>query len=244
MVLELPVYSPLTNSIEAKYAYFYNRTRHGLPIVNTWYPPPSNVEFREHLHQLALDINSLSPQVLRDLKATGVRFVVVDKRKIDDTKLRKSIYLHLIADSKVKSVFEIKADEEFGTKDFMEHFLYTEPTLLFKSDFFPENRKGGKYWRWSGRRGEIVLKNYSSYDKIIKFSTIFYSLAGSTLRIESDFFHDSLRMKTAEMKYRREISLKGKSSVKITITSDAQPHNVLDPQLIFYCMNYKVLTIE
>ncbi len=244
LVLELPMYSPVADAPESNYFYLYARTKHGFPLVNTSYPLPSNMEFRDALHNLANYLNCLSPQVVNELKSTGVRYVIVDKRKINDSVLRKSPDVSLIADTESKSVFQIKVDELFNTKDFLEHFIYSQPTFMFKGDFHKPERKDKSYWIWSGRRGEMILKNHSRYAKKVKFSAVFYSPVGSTLQIESALFKDIIKVKSPYTGYERVFSLKAKNSLQIIISSDAPPYKPSDPNLIFCMFEYKLKTLD
>lgn len=244
LLLELPMCSPVTNLTEDNYIYMYNRIKHGFPIVNTSYPLPSNVEFRRQLHRLAQYINSLSPQAVMDLKATGVRYVVAAKTKIDDANLRKSPHLELIADTECKSIFQMKDNETFNKKDFLEHFVYSEPTFSFHGDFHQRERNDKTYWVWSGKRGEVILKNHSKHAKRVLFSATFYANAGSTLEIESPLFHDIIKIKTPPIRYGNVFNIKAKTSLEMTITSDALPFRASDPNLIFCMYEYKVRSLD
>jgi len=126
LLLELPIYSPYHYAPECNYLYFYNRTKHGFPIVNWAVPVPAYFEFRERLHNLSEALNTLSPEALLGLKAAGVRYVVVNKSEIDDSILRIEKNAKLIADSTAKAIFEIETDPLSKRKGFLEYFIYPD----------------------------------------------------------------------------------------------------------------------
>lgn len=253
LLLELPMYSPITHLPDSpithlpgpNYSYMYNRTKHGFPIVNAPYSPPTNVEFRDQLHRLTKYINSLSPQVIMDLKSTGVRYVVVDKAKVDDSTLRKSPHLKLVAESGDKSIFVMKEDDQFGKKDFLEHFVYSELTFSFKGDFHEPNRNDNTYWIWCGKKGEITLRNHSKSDKKVIFSATFDSKLDSAIKIQAPYYYDTVKMKKRYTKFQKKFFVKAKSSLKISITSDASPFfGPSEPNLIFCTYNYRARTVD
>jgi hypothetical protein len=186
----------------------------------------------------------LSPKTILDLKRTGVRYIVVDKRQISDLLLRESPHVEIIADSSSKSIFEMKVDENFAKESFLEHFVYSAPSVLFESGFGREGRKQGIYWRWAGKRGQIVLKNHSKRNMKIELTTGIYSPVGSTVIIESPLFRQTINMKNSRIAYKREISLKAESTTTITISSNAKPYSGSDPNLVFNIFNYGVRTLE
>ncbi|MCF8070511.1 MAG: hypothetical protein K9L30_18175 [Desulfobacterales bacterium] len=241
LLLELPMYSPIKHSPEKNYLYKYYRTTHGFPIVNTSYPLPTNLEFRDILHRLSNYINTISYEVLKDLKLAGVRYIVVDRRKIDDSRLRESPGLKLIGENENKSIFSMKTDKLFGRYDFLEHFVYSEPTLSLGGDFkTPQNNDRG-YWVWCGRAGKIILKNHSKFEKEVNFEAIFVLKPGHTLVIEScPYLYETIKSKRTEIDYRRILRINAESSLLINISSDAPPFNPRYPDLIFCMYEYKV----
>ena len=238
LVLELPMYSPITHSPELNYIYMYNRTKHGFDIINTSYPPPSNIDFREVLHRLSLYFNAMSPEMIRDLKRTGVRYVVVDKEKINDSKLRNSKQMKLIADTKSKSIFETQVDEDFGRDDFLEAFIYSEHSLSFAGNFHQPERNDKTYWIWCGKSGDVIFKNHSKYDKKFVFTATFVVRAGSTLRISTPFSQDVIRIKAPSSEFNKIIDIRANSSLMMNIVSDAKPYNPSDPALVFCMYEY------
>jgi len=245
LVLELPVLSPITDSQEKTYAYFYNRTKHGFPIANIWYPGPSNQEFSRTLDSHAKYLNELSPEAIDDLKTTGVRYIAVDKMKVDDTNLRESSQARLITETCEKSIFEIIVDEDFGTEDFPEHFLYNKPTFLFGNGFHVyEERKENIYWRWAGKTGELYLVNHSKKDMRIMLKTGISAPKGSKIRIESEAFSDTIQMTSRRVEYERVIDLKSKSAFKLTFILDKEPKKAGAHKLGFNLFNYKMHAVS
>jgi len=242
LLLEFPVLSPITDDTAKAYPYFYNRIEHGFPIANIWYPPPSNVEFREILDRLAKHLNTLSSQAILDLKHTGIRYLVVNKAEINHPQFRKSEHIRLISDGQNKSLFEIIPDEKFGQESFLEYFVYGEPTLVFRG-FRQEERQRGIYWRWAGKSGEVTLKNNSKKGMVVRFGTGIFSPKGSIVSFSSEPFHDSIEMADDKAKYIKMINLKAGSSLKIKVASNANPHPG-HPNLVFQLFNYTIDKIE
>ncbi|OQY13949.1 MAG: hypothetical protein B6I30_01980 [Desulfobacteraceae bacterium 4572_187] len=240
LVLELPMFSPITDPPERNYIYMYNRSKHGFNMVNTSYPPPSNSEFSEALHGLSLYFNAICPEVVDDWKRTGVRYIVVDKAKIDDSQLRNSKQLNLIADTKSKSIFETHVDEDFGRDDFLETFIYSQPSLSFGGSFHQPQRSDKTYWIWGGKSGDIIFKNHSKYDKKVVFTATFVARVGSTLQITTLFSRDTVYIRAPSAKFSKIFDIKANSSLTMNIVSDAKPYKPSDPALIFCMYEYGV----
>ena len=153
-LLELPFYFwPDPPHYSYRYAYF--RTAHGNPIINCLWNPKYDLEIR----QFGYLINRPSEAILRELQATGVRYLVVrPDSRYDYSYLKKSSLLEKLGETPEGVVYQINGDTRFDSNQFLKR--------LIRRDYIPDEKFEGSLLPSTFADSKIVQSFYPPYSLV------------------------------------------------------------------------------
>lgn len=230
LLLELPLFSPLTAPPESNYFYFYHRVAHGQPLVNFW---PTNPFYAQRLHELAERMRKPDDSVLRELQGAGVRYLAArhvqgyrfnyrngqfsplqgmelePSGTYDFSLLDHSPLLTRLASDGAVSLYEFTSNAGFAQALFAETFIFRGPAGVAIGGCGPELGNTVERWRWCGQTALIRLSNPTvTPRRLVVMMRLSAPVADSQpLRINGPDFEEALDLGIGQRQFSKEIVL-------------------------------------
>ncbi len=231
------------------YKYLYNRLFHNKPLINRRLRTDECEEF-------ARKVNKPTEGVLKELMSAGIRYIAADHRQhrlhsfeYDLSYLDESPMLSKIAKQDGTSIYQFDIDETFNTKRFFEDIImggkdYSE---LFLPDFSTLQGSQSENFRWCGNTGDVIIASHMEEETLeLIVETDIFSKPGSSLKIKSHQFTETIFFEEEVMLFRQKVTLPPKSNIRISFSSNAVPfHEPTDHRiLVFYLGNWRLTRVE